>query len=128
MFYCMEKLTYEYDNLVEEVAIQTGLDVSIESDKSKAEELANWMIGDGFLSITLTHAAMKASQQGVSKKVIALIGGIIVAALGYFFLSGCANTSMTLSGNQGGQISYSVDSEGNIIITGHPPVIQEMKK
>lgn len=45
----MESLTYEFENLVEEVATQTGLDLSVESDKAKAEELANWMIGDGFI-------------------------------------------------------------------------------
>lgn len=128
MFYCMESLTYEFENLVEEVAIQTGLDLSVEADKAKAEELANWMIGDGFMSITLTHAAINASKSGVPKKLIALIGAIVVAVISYFMCSGCANTSMTLTGDQGGQISYSVDENGNLIITGKPPVVQAMKK
>lgn len=126
--FCMESLTYEFENLVEEVATQVGLDLSVESDKAKAEELANWMIGDGFMSITLTHAAVKASDRGVSKKLIYLIGGIIVAVAGYFMASGCANTSLALSGDQGGQISYSVDKDGNLIISGKPPVVQAMKK
>lgn len=126
--YCMERLTYEYENLVDEVANQIGLDVNIPSEKTKAEEFASWMIGDGYGSITLTHAAMQAEKKGIPQKLIALIGAIIVAVAGYFLTTGCANTSMTLSGDQGGQISYSVDSDGNLIISGHPPVVQSMKK
>lgn len=125
---CMESVTYQYENLVEEIATQMGLDLNVPTERIKAEDMANWMIGDGYLSITLTHAATKAEKGGISKKLIALIGAIVVAVAGYFLASGCANTSLTLSGDQGGQISYSLDKDGNLIITGHPPVVQPMKK
>ena len=122
------KTTYTFDALVEAVAVQAGLDTSVPEDHTKACELASWMLNEGYSSICLTHAAEFAEEKGVSAKWIALAGAIIGALIGFFSNTGCANTSFTLSGEQGGQISYSVDKDGNLIISGKPPVIQKLKK
>lgn len=64
----------------------------------------------------------------VEAVAVALVSTIIVAVIAFFCTTGCANTSFTLSGEQGGQISYSVDENGNLIISGKPPVVQKIKK
>lgn len=97
---CM-KTTYTFEALVEDVAVQAGVDTSVPEDHTKACELATW---------------------------IALVSAIIGAVIAFFCTTGCANTSFTLSGEQGGQISYSVDENGNLIISGKPPVVQKLKK
>ena len=86
------------------------------------------MLDEGYSSIVLTHAAEFAEEKGVPAKWIALVGAIIGAVIAFFCTTGCANTSFTLSGEQGGQISYSVDENGNLIISGKPPVVQKLKK
>ena len=69
-----------------------------------------------------------AEEKGVPAKWIALVSAIIGAVIAFFCTTGGANTSFTLSGEQGGQISYSVDENGNLIISGKPPVGQKLKK
>ena len=102
---CM-KTTYTFDALVEAVAVQAGLDTSVPEDHTKACELATWMLDEGYSSIVLTHAAEFAEEKGVPAKWIALVSAIIGAVIAFFCTTGCANTSFTLSGEQGGQISY----------------------
>lgn len=108
---CM-KTTYTFDALVEAVAVQAGLDTSVPEEHTKACELATWMLDEGYSSIVLTHAAEFAEEKGVPAKWIALVSAIIGAVIAFFCTTGCANTSFTLSGEQGGQISYSVDETG----------------
>ena len=124
---CM-KTTYTFDALVEAVAVQAGLDTSVPEDHTKACELATWMLDEGYSSIVLTHAAEFAEEKGVPAKWIALVSAIIGAVIAFFCTTGCDKTSFTLSGEQGGQISYSVDENGNLIISGKPPVVQKLKK
>lgn len=120
--------TYTFEALVEAVAVQAGLDTSVPEDHTKACELATWMLDEGYSSIVLTHAAEFAEEKGVPAKWIALVSAIIGAVIAFFCTTSCANTSFTLSGEQGGQISYSVDENGNLIISGKPPVVQKLKK
>lgn len=122
------KTTYTFEALVEAVAVQAGLDTSVPEDHTKACELATWMLDEGYSSIVLTHAAEFAEEKGVPAKWIALVSAIIGAVIAFFCTTGCSNTSFTLSGEQGGQISYSVDENGNLIISGKPPVVQKLKK
>lgn len=124
---CM-KTTYTFEALVEAVAVQAGLDTSVPEEHTKACGLATWMLDEGYSSIVLTHAAEFAEEKGVPAKWIALVSAIIGAVIAFFCTTGCANTSFTLSGEQGGQISYSVDENGNLIISGKPPVVQKLKK
>ena len=122
------KTTHTFDALVEAVANQVGLDTSIPEDHTKACELVTWMLDEGYSSIVLTHAAEFAEEKGVPGKWIALVSAIIGALITFFCTTGCANTSFTLSGELGGQISYSVDENGNLIIYGKPPVVQTKGK
>ena len=99
-----------------------------EGPDNEWKTLATWMLDEGYSSIVLTHAAEFAEEKGVPAKWIALVSAIIGAVIAFFCTTGCANTSFTLSGEQGGQISYSVDENGNLIISGKPPVVQKIKK
>lgn len=126
--FCM-KDTYSFDKLVEKVAIQVGLDTDVPEDLSKASELANWMIGEGYPHIVLTHTTEHAVKGGFTLEyIVPLIALILGAFITFFCTTGCTNTAFTLHGQQGGQISYSVDENGNIIISGTPPVVQDFKK
>ena len=122
---CM-KTTYTFEALVEAVAVQAGLDTSVPEDHTKACELATWMLDEGYSSIVLTHAAEFAEEKGVPAKWIALVSAIIGAVIAFFCTTGCANTSFTLSGEQGGQISYSVDEPHSLRQASCRPKTQEV--
>lgn len=126
IYFCM-RTANTFEGLNEQVAIQVGLDVNKPEDMIKSKELTSWMLGEGYSSIVMTHASISAEKKGMYLKYIALIGAIIGVISTLFSASGCANTSFALSGEQG-QISYSVDGNGNLLISANPPVVQDFKK